>query len=399
MSARPATPARPAWAFVIPWDTSAVGGVSQVVLNMAAGLQRHGAYEPVVIVQEWAAVRPRTEVRDGIRYVFMRFRTAPGRGDSPRSKLLHALLARRHFSRLRRLFRTLNIRVLNFHYPTLSAEPFTSQTRAGRAGAPTVIFSLHGMDIAGMADCQPEHRARYVGMLARGHAVVAVSHGFADMVTGTLAPALAGKVAVIHNGISPEALSGFEPVGMPLPKRYILNVATYEAKKGQAYLVEAFSRLAGGYPDLHLVLAGRSAGAFDDLARQVAELGLAQRVTLLKDVPHHKVGALFAGASLFCLNSLKEPFGIVLLEAGVFGLPVVATRAGGIPEVVRDGEDGLLVPSADAGQLAAALATLLDDPGRAAALAASLRSRVLGEFGWQEAVRRYVALAEAPARR
>jgi glycosyltransferase involved in cell wall biosynthesis len=391
-------PPKPGWALVIPWDTTSVGGVSQVVLNLAAGLRSHGAYEPVVVVQEWAATQPRVEMRDGLRHVFVRFRTAPGRGDGLRARLLHPVLGRVQVRQLRRLFHSLGISVLNFHYPTLSAEPFAGgRSRDNRAaGEPRVIFSLHGLDIAGLGEREPEYQARYVRMLAGGDAVVAVSHAFADTVTTTLAPALAGRVTVIHNGVSSGRLAAAEPLGMPLPRRYLLNVATYEAKKGQSYLVEAFSRLAASHPDLHLVVAGRGAGAYDDIARQVARLGLTARVALLRDVPHREVGAMFAGATLFCLSSLQEPFGIVLLEAGVFGLPVVATRVGGVPEIVRDGTDGLLVPGADAAQLATAITALLADPERARALGASLRDRVRREFGWEDAVERYVALAAPP---
>jgi glycosyltransferase involved in cell wall biosynthesis len=116
-------------------------------------------------------------------------------------------------------------------------------------------------------------------------------------------------------------------------------------------------------------------------------------VLFLLDVPHAQIGALFASATLFCLSSLAEPFGIVLLEAGVFSLPVIATRVGGVPEIICDKKDGILVDGGDSTQLAEGIKALLDAPGRAIALGASLHDRVLREFSWRQAVNGYVGLA------
>jgi glycosyltransferase involved in cell wall biosynthesis len=212
-------------------------------------------------------------------------------------------------------------------------------------------------------------------------------------VTKELAPELSGKLSVIYNGVCKETILSHEPIETPLPARYILNVATFETKKGQCYLITAFSKIAEHYPDLHLVLVGRTGGIIGTLYDQVAKLNLKTRVLFLLDVPHAKVGSLFASATLFCLSSLAEPFGIVLLEAGVFGLPVIATRVGGVPEIIRDNQDGILVAAGDIVQLAEAMRVLLDAPDGGAVLGASLRDRVLSEFSWRRAVKQYVALA------
>ena len=157
--------------------------------------------------------------------------------------------------------------------------------------------------------------------------------------------------------------------------------------------MNAFSQIADFYPDLHLVLAGRDAGVLNNLSQQVSQLGLDKRVLFLLDVPHAQIGGLFASATLFCLSSVAEPFGIVLLEAGVFSLPVIATRVGGVPEIIRDKKDGILVDSGDSTQLAEGIRALLDEPDRALALGTSLHDRVLQEFSWRQVVDRYVSLA------
>jgi glycosyltransferase involved in cell wall biosynthesis len=385
--------ARPGWALVIWCDPlPCTGGVCQVVLNLANELHVHGTYRPVVIVNEWAAVRPRMEMRAGVEYVFVRMREPPDNPVRLFKRILSAILAWTQNRRVLRLLRTLNIQVVNAHYPTLAQEMFVARPCVVAGRPVKVIFSLHGMDIVGAPDW-PEYFTRYVSMLARGSAVVAVSHAFADLVTKRIAPELVDKVSVIHNGVSAETIHNYEPIDAALPARYILSVATFEAKKGQCYLLNAFAQIADAYPDLHLVLAGRDAGALNDLTNQVSLLGLDNRVLFLLDVPHAKIGALFASATLFCLSSLAEPFGIVLLEAGVFSLPVIATRVGGVPEIIRDEKDGILVNSGDSTQLAEAIKALLDAPDRAVVVGASLHDRVLREFSWRQAVARYVSLA------
>jgi glycosyltransferase involved in cell wall biosynthesis len=386
-AARPA--GKPVWALVIPWDTAEPGGVSQVVINLAEALRDNGRYEPVVIVLDWRATG-RVEMRDGIRHLFIGLRTPDPSGIGRLGRMRYAALGWFEARRFQHLLRVLDARVVNFHYPGPAAEYLLKSRERARY---SILFSLHGLDILESVRKGPAERARYIRMLAEGDAVVVVSHAFAALVSD-LAPELAGRTRVVHNGVTPRRLRAGQPPDIALPRRYILNVATFEAKKGQKHLIEAFARLAASDPDLHLVIAGRPEGALPPLVEQIRALGLEDRVLLLRNVPHAQIGSLFASASLFCLSSLAEPFGIVLLEAGLFGLPVVATRVGGVPEIVRNGENGILVEAGDGAALAEAMRRLLDHPEEAAALADRLRRRVLAEFRWPASVARYVALAE-----
>jgi alpha-maltose-1-phosphate synthase len=101
---------------------------------------------------------------------------------------------------------------------------------------------------------------------------------------------------------------------------------------------------------------------------------------------------LLTHATVFACPSLYEPLGIVNLEAMACGTAVVASRVGGIPEVVADGQTGLLVPSDDPAALADALNALVRDPGRAAALGQHGRVRAIAEFGWQAIAEQTAAL-------
>jgi len=112
-------------------------------------------------------------------------------------------------------------------------------------------------------------------------------------------------------------------------------------------------------------------------------------VTLLGDISAADLFEEYANADVFCLPSVQEGFGIVFLEAMVAGLPVVACRAAAVPEVVLDGQTGLLVPPRDPVALATALGTLLADPERARALGRAGAERAEG-FGVEAVARAFL---------
>jgi glycosyltransferase involved in cell wall biosynthesis len=203
-------------------------------------------------------------------------------------------------------------------------------------------------------------------------------------------------VVAIHNGVDTarlaEEIAGHEPVPDMPRGAYVINVGTFETKKGQDVLVRAFARLRERRPDLSLVLVGRSGPQLQAVRDLIDTLGLRECVQLRLDLPHAQALSLIKSARVFALSSRQEPFGIVLLEAAYFTIPVVATRVGGVPEVVADGVSGLLVPADDVTALADALARVLDDESLARRLADAARQRTLTEFTWRDAFVRYRAL-------
>ena len=142
--------------------------------------------------------------------------------------------------------------------------------------------------------------------------------------------------------------------------------------KGLTHLVAAMPEILRRFPQAHLVLAGDGEER-DALTAQAAALSLAQRVHFLgfrEDVP-----AIIGALDLFILPSLNEGFGKVLVTAMGLGVPIVATKVGGVPEVVEDGREGLLVPAADPAALAKAAISLLEDRTAAAAMGITGRAR------------------------
>ncbi len=150
----------------------------------------------------------------------------------------------------------------------------------------------------------------------------------------------------------------------PESRLVILHVARLVEKKGTAYLLDAFAKIAAHHPRAELVVIG-TGPLGGRLQQRAAKLGIGARVRWLGAQPHAAVREWLQRTAVLCLpsctaaNGDSEGLGIVLLEAAASGVPVVATRHGGIPEAVEDGSTGYLVPERDAASLGAALDALL----------------------------------------
>jgi len=149
------------------------------------------------------------------------------------------------------------------------------------------------------------------------------------------------------------------------------------ARKGGLVLLEAFRMLRGRLPRARLVVAGAPA------PERVPE-----RVAFLGPVEVAELPALFAQSTIFAMPTLQEPFGLAFLDAMACGLPCVGTRIEAVPEIVRDGETGILVPPGDPVALAGALERLLGDPPRTRAMGARGRARVFSGGLWSHVAAR-----------
>jgi alpha-maltose-1-phosphate synthase len=222
-------------------------------------------------------------------------------------------------------------------------------------------------------------------------AVIAVSAGMRADVLSAYPAVAPDRVRVIRNGIdtteyAPDpATDVLERCGVDPARPSVIFVGRITRQKGVPVLLRAAAALD---PAAQLVLC---AGQPDtpELAAEVeglvAELRAARSGVrwIPEMLPKRAVIQLLTHATVFACPSLYEPLGIVNLEAMACGTAVVASAVGGIPEVVSDGETGLLVPPGDPGALAAALNALIGDPARAAALGRAGRARAVAEFGWR----------------
>jgi len=222
-------------------------------------------------------------------------------------------------------------------------------------------------------------------------------------------PQFADRCQCVYNGVdyelfSPSAESHASRFGPPC----ILFVARVSPEKGVHVLLDAFSTIQERYPAARLDLAGaveavpyefvvalsrdpkvKDLGRFyegnygETLRRQVSPAAV-DRVRFLGNLPYSHLIQLYRNADVFVFPSVwDEPFGMPIVEAMACGVPVVATRGGGIPELVSDPDTGLLVERGDAASLAAAILRLLEDPGLRKKMGAAARARARRLFGWK----------------
>ena len=209
----------------------------------------------------------------------------------------------------------------------------------------------------------------------------------------------ASRVHVIHNGVDPQkyhptdGAASLEKFGIRKP--FVFFVGRLTRQKGVFDLLEAKARLPEGTT---LVLAtGKpdTPGIEDELRRALTALRDVVWIPQMLEDPD--LVALYSEAAVFACPSIYEPFGIINLEAMACETPVVASRVGGIKEVVVDGETGLLVPPANPVRLGRAIRRLIEDPSLAARMGRKGRRRVLRQFTWdriaEKTLRLYRSLA------
>jgi glycosyltransferase involved in cell wall biosynthesis len=190
--------------------------------------------------------------------------------------------------------------------------------------------------------------------------------------------------------------------GIPAAAPLVGTVARFHPWKAQSLLVDAAAGVLRAEPAARFLLVGAAAfGAHahyrDELEAKVRALGLAERVLFAGSRPD--VPDLLNALDLFVLPSVREPFGIVSIEAQACGTPVIGARVGGIPETLEEGVSGLLVPPADPGALARAIVELLRDPPRRAAMGTAGRERVVRLFSRERVVEATTRLYEELADR
>jgi glycosyltransferase involved in cell wall biosynthesis len=195
-------------------------------------------------------------------------------------------------------------------------------------------------------------------------AFVAASEAIRQMLVADGVPA--ERTVTVHEGIDVDHVAAAPPVNvheafwLPHQAPVVGNVAALVPHKGQRYLIEAAHLVVQEVPDARFIVLGEGE-LREHLEKQVHEHHLEKHVLL----PGFRTDVLgcIKGFDLFVMSSVTEGLGTSLLDAMACGRPIVATRAGGIPEIVEDGINGTLVPPRDAATLAAAIVRALKDEG------------------------------------
>jgi len=215
------------------------------------------------------------------------------------------------------------------------------------------------------------------------------------------------EVRVIHNGIDPKQFDTTRTreevrseLKIGLSKVIIGTVGRMVAVKNHVMLVDIARRLSVNWPDVHFVIVG-DGSLKPELEGRIRDAGLADRFTLTGQ--RNDIANLLKVLDIFILTSISEALPNVIMEAMCAGLPVVSTAVGGVPELIEDGENGILVPSGDVHASTAALESLLADPKERARLGEEAQRTIEKRFAMKRMVEStatvYDELIAAVARR
>jgi L-malate glycosyltransferase len=269
----------------------------------------------------------------------------------------------------------------------------------------------HGVAMAALAlsmstqiDKPPLVASRRVDFHIKGNALsrwkyrqvdcfICASAAIRDMVIADGVPS--SRVFVVHEGIDLGHVEAAPPVNLhaelwlPHHAPIVGNVAALVPHKGQRHLIEAAALVLKKMPDARFVIAGEGE-LRESLERQIRDHHLEKHVFLVGFRPD--VLSVHKAFDIFVMSSVTEGLGTSLLDAMACGKPIVATTAGGMPEVVRNGETGLLVPPRDHEAMAAAIVKLLTDEPMRRAMGAAGEARVQEHFSAERMVQDTLAV-------
>ncbi|HSN96780.1 MAG TPA: glycosyltransferase family 4 protein [Candidatus Nanopelagicales bacterium] len=358
-------------------------------------LARHCEVRLVAPIAWWARARaaplellraPR-ETHTGIEAVFPSYWSVPKVSRLHGAAVYHSL--RPMMAELRRQFPWDAILAAWAYPDTVAAARFAEEYRT------PLLTTVLGSDVNEVASW-PELRPQIAEAFARCQRVVAVSAALGDRVAELGVPR--ERVVVLHNAVDGARFTPEEKgpararLGVPEGVKLVLYAGYHLPEKGVDVLVEAMGRLAAmGRKDIHLLTVG-GGPLLEPLKARAAALGLGDRARMLGWVLPKDIPGTMAACDVFCLPSRREGCPNVVLEALASGRPVVGSRVGGVPELVREGEggNGLLVPADDPDALARGLAEAADRAWDPAALRGTVES-----LSWNDVGDRYWEMLQA----
>lgn len=289
-------------------------------------------------------------------------------------------------SKMVEVARTHRLQILHVHY----AIPFAAAAILARQVAPElglkVVTTLHGTDVT-LVGSKPSFKPVTEWSINESDAVTAVSAFLADETARQLS--LRRPIAVVPNFVDPDRHGSAIPSCIPEKESErqvtLMHISNFRPLKRLGDVVRIFERVRRKL-DARLMLVG-DGPEFGRTRDLVAELGLADRVRFVGVVD--EVAPLLAAADLLLLPSETESFGLVALEAMASGVPVVASRVGGLPEVVEHGVSGYLAPVGDVEAMADCSLRILADCEVRRRFGEAARLRAVRLFDWHQVVPRY----------
>jgi glycosyltransferase involved in cell wall biosynthesis len=296
-----------------------------------------------------------------------------------------------HFAEAIRLARELERRGighLHVHFADAGAE-------AGRLAAKWLAIPW-SLTLHGFADLNPAAIGALRRLVASARFAVCISDFTRAAVAGAVDPADAAKLHVVRCGLDVGALDsrGPQPPRPRAGRVRLLCVGRLAPEKEHALLVDAFADAVAAGLDGELAIVGGGPERAT-IERRIAERAIAARVRLAGAKSEAELAVLYGDCDLFVLSSRMEGIPVVLMEAMARSIAVVAPRVGGIPELVQDGQSGLLFTPMARGELAEALARAGRDAALRARLGAAARARVAALHSLEKSIEPLLALLTA----
>ena len=295
-------------------------------------------------------------------------------------------------SKLAEVVEEFRIDLVHAHYAIPHAAAAVMARDMVRCAPPVVVTTLHGTDVT-LVGLDRAYLRTTQYSIERSDGVTAVSRYLADYTVNEMGAAQDVRVVpnmVDHTRFRPRALPELRLRYAHPDERLIVHVSNFRPVKRTQDVVRIFERVAKVGARLLMIGDGPDRPAAVALA---AELGLGGRVSFLGSFP--RIEELLAVSDLFLLPSSQESFGLAALEAMASGVPVVASRVGGLPEVVVDGETGILCELGDANGMAEAAVRLLTDGALHQKFAEAARRRALETFSETQVMPLYEKVYEA----
>ena len=374
----------------------AIGGIATHVQGLSSALSALGHDVRVITRRRLppgrniTAWRGRKFVHDGVPV------TAIPIMYSPRNVFERFQLSARFGSAALRTARAMGADVVTFHHYFYDPE-IVRRTQ----GIAPAVFTNHSSQFLADVERGVEARRRLLARFDFASAVIAPSRELVDATVACGYPS--ERVHYVPNGVNPDrfapspgaAAAVRRELGLRDDDPIVLCARRPVPKNGVAYFAEALARLAASGTRCSVLFAGLTPEPeLDELAyttafrEAVRALPALITTRLLGNVANDAMPRLHAASDVAVLPSLLEATSIAGLETMASGVPLVGTTVGGIPEIVVDGETGMLVPPKDPAALAAALERVLRDGAARQTMGANARARVLSEFSWQAVARR-----------
>jgi L-malate glycosyltransferase len=358
--------------------TGKTSGAEKVLLDMLGGLDRT-QYQPLVLCPAEGTLQQMLAEQGipciHVPYLNARFTCRP-------SQLLHYLYSFASvIAATRKAIECCNPDLVHANTVRAGIAATVATIGTGR----TIIWHVH--------DSLPQHLlSKIIRLLAYTSSrtrIVAVSNATAKAFCGHLP--FNDRVCVVHNGTDvgrfPPKRPGESPFKQELgisPKSFLVcAVGQICARKGLRELLEVFSQIYDHVPQMHLAIVGKPVFSHeetyrDELVAMTVAFGITDRVHFSGE--RHDISSVLQSSDLLVLNSFEEPFGLVLIEAMSSGTPILATRTGGIPEIVSDSQKGWLIEKGDKAGLALKLVELSQDLDLLEKVARSAQDTVYPHF-------------------